>query len=63
MTYEGAALLLSENLEYRVDYLACCDLYPGKKKGWLMQSLKGLEFAKEHFKDIFDNGYIMFDRG
>ncbi len=62
MDWETAAKILGENLEYKIDYLSCCDIAPGTKTGWIMQSEKGVEFADKTFGDLLQDGYLMFER-
>lgn len=62
MNWETAAKILSENLKYKIDYLSCCDIAPGTKTGWIMQSEKAAEFVKETFGDLLENGYLIFER-
>ncbi len=62
MDWETAAKILGENLEYKIDYLSCCDIAPGTKTGWIMQSEKGVEFAEKIFCDLLQDGYLMFER-
>ena len=62
MNWEAAAKILGENLEYKIDYLSCCDIALGTKIGWLMQSEKGVEFADKTFGDLHQDGYLMFER-
>ena len=62
MNWETTAKILGENLEYKIDYLSCCDIAPGTKTGWIMQSEKGVEFAEKIFCDLLQDGYLMFER-
>lgn len=61
MNWETAAKILGQNLQYRVDYLSCCDIAAGTKTGWLMQSEKAIEFAKRIFGELMENNYLMFE--